>query len=79
LAASTLGQVSMMINSLRNLISVWNNDELTFGEKLTSAFMSISMVVPSVITVFGNLSKLMPGLTSSFGKYTAGLKLVDIS
>jgi hypothetical protein len=39
----------MAVQSVRSIINQWNNDDLTIGEKLTSTFMSISMLIPSVI------------------------------
>lgn len=48
-AAAGLGQTAMLIQSFRSLIEAWNNDDLTFGEKLTTSFMSISMIVPSAM------------------------------
>ena len=46
--AAGLGQVSMAIQSIRSMVQAWNNDDLSFGEKLTTTMMSISMLVPSV-------------------------------
>jgi hypothetical protein len=39
----------MLIQSIRSISDAWNNDDLTIGEKLTTTFMSISMIVPSLI------------------------------
>ena len=47
--AAGLGQIAMIIQSFRSMIDAWNNDDLSFGEKLTTTFMSISMFVPSAI------------------------------
>ena len=48
-AAAGLGQVVMLATSVRSVFQAWNNDDLSFGEKLTTTFMSISMLVPSAI------------------------------
>jgi len=48
-----------IINSLQNLISTWEDPDLTFGEKLTSSLMSVGMAIPAImnlISVFTTLS-----------------------
>lgn len=53
--AAGLGQVAMVAQSVRSIFNAWNNDDMTFGEKLTTTFMGISMIVPGVI---GSLKSL---------------------
>lgn len=49
---SALSGAYMMINSIKSLGSIWNNDELSVGEKITSTVMSLSMAL-------GGLSQIM--------------------
>lgn len=57
-AASIMGQVAMMGNSISTMISSWSNTDMSFGEKLTTTFMSLSMIIPGMIsslTAFGTV------------------------
>jgi hypothetical protein len=44
--------------SVRSLINAWNNDDLTFGEKITQSLMSIGMVVPAVLGVISKIGAI---------------------
>lgn len=57
--ASTLGKVAMAATSVRSIFQTWGNDDLSFGEKITSSFMSISMLVPSVVSAFSGLKNVL--------------------
>lgn len=57
--ASTLGKVAMAATSVRSLFQAWGNDDLSFGEKITTSFMSISMLVPSIISAFSGLKNVL--------------------
>lgn len=52
--AAGLGQLAMTVSSIRSMFAAWNNDDLSFGEKLTTTLMSISMIVPGVIGMFNS-------------------------
>ena len=56
-AAAGLGQVAMLINSVKSAIQAWKNEDLSFGEKMVTTFMSLSMIIPSAVTAFQSLSK----------------------
>lgn len=65
---ASLGKVSMAVNAVKSLIDTWNNTELTFGEKLTASFMSLSMLMPAIIgifTTFGTVMSFIEGKTIS--------------
>ena len=47
--AAGLGQIAMLIQSIRSIFDAWNNDDLSFGEKLTTTLMGLSMIIPSLI------------------------------
>ena len=48
--AGSIGQVTMSIKEAINLIDVWNNEDLSFGEKVEQTLMGISFIVPNVIS-----------------------------
>lgn len=58
-AAAGLGQVSMAINAIGSLINTWNNQDLTFGEKITASLMSLSMLIPAITGAFGALGTVI--------------------
>ena len=54
---SSLMQVSMAINGLKNIGNIWSNEDLSTGEKLLQTMTSLSMILP-VITMFTNKQRL---------------------
>ena len=48
---SAVMQVSMFINGLKNIGSIWSNEDISTGEKLLQTFTSLSMILPIVITL----------------------------
>lgn len=56
-SANQLMQLGMMIQSIQNLGSIWNDDDLTTGEKVVQALTSISMLAPQVISLIGSITK----------------------
>lgn len=58
--ATSLGTVAMAISSVKGLIDTWNNEDLIFGEKLLTTITTLSMVIPSVVSVLGkqNIAQL---------------------
>ena len=59
-AASGLGSLAMGISSVRSAINALNNEDLSFGEKLTTVLMSVSMLA-------GSLRGSLTGLNAAFG------------
>ena len=62
--AGGLGQVAMLATSVRSIFQAWNNDDLSFGEKLTTTFMGLSMIVPAAIGAFKSFNGVL-GITSA--------------
>ena len=48
--AGSIGQVTMSIKEAINLIDVWNNEDLSSGEKAEQILMGISFILPNVIS-----------------------------
>lgn len=48
--ASAIGQVSFSIQSLKNLYSIWNNDDLSMTDKLLQTFTNLGIVIPNIIS-----------------------------
>jgi hypothetical protein len=42
----------MAITSFMGLIDTWNNEDMSFGEKLLATFTTLGMVIPIVTTAF---------------------------
>ena len=61
---SGLMQVGTTINSVRSLINAWNNDDLTFGEKVTQSLMAISMGASGVMSIISSVSKMNQSLSA---------------
>ena len=57
LIGSSAMQVSMAINGIKRIGSIWNNDDLSAGEKLLQTMTSLSMILP-VLTTLTNKQKL---------------------
>ena len=57
LMAGTLTQIAMAINAIKNLGNIWNDDDLSTGEKILQTMTSLSMIIP-VITTLTNLEKM---------------------
>ena len=73
-AAGALGQVAMMGQSISSMIDAWNNADLSFGEKLSTTFMSLSMLIPGVISSMKGLSTVLQGTTLHSWAYVASIK-----
>ena len=54
--AQSIGNVASAINTLKGLIDTWNNDDMSFGDKLLSTFTSLGMVIPMLINGYKTLS-----------------------
>ena len=79
-SAAALGQVSMMITSLRSAFNALSKDsDMSFGERITTILMSVSMLVPSVIGAFKNLGKAIQGTTMETWLYTLSMKAQKMS
>lgn len=48
----SLGQLAMAINQIRNLGNIFSNDDLTLTEKVEQSFMSLAMIIPSLVSVY---------------------------
>ena len=72
--AGTLGSIGMMINQINSLIDVWNNKDLTFGQKLTSTLTSLGMIIPMFTRAFGpeSMAKI-----AAFGNLINGRTAAD--
>lgn len=72
----TLSNVAMLITSVKGLFDIWNNEDMSFGEKLISTFTTLGMVMPMVTTSFNkqNLAQLSvasSAIAAAFGAETA--------
>lgn len=65
---SALGNMAMAWSSISSLIDTWNNDQASFGDKLTQTFMTLGFTLPMVISNFSKLNE-----TISFTKAVTSL------
>ena len=68
--ASGLGQVAMAAQSVRSIFKAWSNDDLSFGEKITTTLISISMALPALKS---GLSGVTAGFTSLLSTMAASM------
>lgn len=54
-------QASMAIQSLQNLGNIWNNDDITMGEKLLQSISAISLALPIAVRGFKDLTGVLGG------------------
>ena len=54
---SGISSATFALSSLWSLIDTWNNTEMTGPEKLRQTLMSISIILPGIISAFTNLKK----------------------
>lgn len=50
--AGTLSTLAMGLQSIKGLIDVWNNDDMSFGEKMLTTFTTLAAVIPMVTSAF---------------------------
>lgn len=62
---NTLSNIAMSINMIKGLFDTWNNEDLSFGEKLISTFTSLGMVIPIVIDAFSKNNIVTLGAAST--------------
>ena len=63
--ASMAMSASMALQGFKSLVDTWNNEDISFGDKLIQTMMSLSMIIPAVTTVMNkqNLARLF-GVTA---------------
>lgn len=77
--ANTISNIAMSINVVKGLIDTWNNEDMSFGERLLSTFTSLGMVIPMVTTAFTGNNLAMLGSVSSSIAAAVGFDDVAIS
>lgn len=56
-SANQLMQLGMMIQAIQNLGSIWNDDDLTTGEKVIQTLTNIGMIIPQVVSLISFATK----------------------
>lgn len=62
---NTLSNIAMSINMIKGLFDTWNNEDLSFGEKLISTFTTLGMVIPIVTNAFSKNNIVTLGAAST--------------
>ena len=70
---SAFGQLASSINTLKNLGSIWSNDDISTGEKLLQTVTNLGFALPMLINSFGTVASTL-GLTTAYQEaYRASL------
>ena len=54
-----LGQLAMAIQSVRGLMDIWQNDDLSFAEKLGESFLNLTFMLPMVTMGISQISEAL--------------------
>ena len=67
--AGAVSAVTGAIQSVIGLIDVWNDKDMTFGEKMLTTFSTLAMIIPMLITSIGSLNvQQMASFTASLAQ-----------
>lgn len=66
-----VGQVASAIQSLANISDIWNNDDLSSGEKFLQIMIALGTAVPMLVSSVGMLGKSLFSLIPSLSGVTA--------
>ena len=77
--AASFGSVAMMGNAISSLAQSLSNEDLSFGEKLSTFLTSISMLVPGTIAAFKGLKTVISGTAAETLIYDTLLKKYNLT
>ena len=61
-----LSNVAMSVSSIKGLFDTWNNEDMSFGDKLISTFTTLGMVIPMVTSsLIGNNLAMLGSASAS--------------
>lgn len=69
--ASTLGQVAFAYNSLTNVLNTWQNEDASFGEKISQTMIFIGTSLPMLISSFSKLNEVFGTTNLLVGAFNA--------
>ena len=78
-AGAGLGKLASSITMIRSAFVALQNEDLSFGEKLTTVTMSLTMAVPMLTSGLTTLKTGLAGLNSAFGMTMAVQKLAGLT
>lgn len=74
-----LSNVAMSVSAVKGLFDTWNNEDMSFGDKLISTFTTLGMVIPMVAFAFSKNNVAMLGSVSTSLLAAAGFNTTGIS
>ena len=74
-----LSNVAMSVSSIKGLFDTWNNEDMSFGDKLISTFTTLGMVIPMVTSSLMGNNLAMLGSASASIATALGFDGVAIS
>lgn len=75
-AAAGMGSLAMSISSVKSAIDALGNSDLSFGEKLTTILMSVSMLAGSLRGTLSNLNTALGGFGTIAGQMAVSLSAI---
>lgn len=77
----TLSSVAAGISSIKGLFDTWNNEDISFGEKLIATFTTLGTIIPIVTTAFNKqnlaqLASVSSAIASALGLKTEAIEAV---
>ena len=73
-----LSNVAMSVSAIKGLFDTWNNEDMSFGDKLISTFTALSTIIPLVNSAFdannrAMLGSVAPSIAAAFGFSKTGV------
>lgn len=77
----TLSSIAAGISSIKGLFDTWNNEDISFGEKLIATFTTLGTIIPIVTTAFNKqnlaqLASVSSAIASALGLKTEAIEAV---
>lgn len=69
--SSGISNAATVFNAFSGLLDIWADKDMTFGEKLTSSFMSLVTIIPSAIAAFNSFNSVLGISTAISNLYHA--------
>lgn len=76
-AAAAMGQVAMIGSSISSIINALNSQDMSFGERLSTILMSVSMIIPGVISSLSSLGHALEGTAAKEAIVSTVMKITN--
>lgn len=76
-AAAAMGQVAMIGSSISSMINALNSQDMSFGERLSTILMSVSMIIPGIISSLSSLGHALEGTAAKEAIVSTVMKITN--